>query len=96
MVAARRARSIQHARLLRAAEHFGAGDLLVVNVSATVPAATTARRADGTTIRVHFSTPAPGIGGDRHVIELRTADGSRPLRARTGELLALDCRRWDA
>ncbi len=90
MVAGRRARSIEHTRFCKLPDHLAAGDLLVINISATVAAATAARRADGSAIRVHVSTPAPGIGGDRHVVELRTADGSRPLRARTGELLALD------
>jgi len=89
MVAARRCGSIEHARFSELPEQLRAGDLLVVNISATVPAATAARRADGSVIRVHVSAPAPGVGADQHVVELRTADGARPLRGVTGELLSL-------
>ena len=37
-----------------------AGDLLVVNTSATIPAALPATRADGTAVDLHLSTPVPG------------------------------------
>lgn len=37
------------------------GDLLVVNVSATLPAALGAQRADGREVMVHLSTPVPGV-----------------------------------
>ena len=50
------------------------GDLLVVNTSATLPAALSAR-LDGSAVRVHLSTP---LGHGRWVVELRTAD-LRPL-----------------
>ena len=36
------------------------GDLLVVNTSATIPAALPARRADGTALQLHISTALPG------------------------------------
>ena len=40
--------------------HLRAGDLLVVNTSATIPAALPATRADGTAVDLHLSTPLPG------------------------------------
>ena len=40
--------------------HLRAGDLLVVNTSATIPAALPATRADGTVVDLHLSTPVPG------------------------------------
>jgi S-adenosylmethionine:tRNA ribosyltransferase-isomerase len=64
------------------------GDLLVVNTSATLPAALPA----GGSLRLHLSTPLPGSFGDdgheRWVVELR--DGSAAYRgARAGERLPL-------
>jgi S-adenosylmethionine:tRNA ribosyltransferase-isomerase len=64
------------------------GDLLVVNTSATLPAALPA----GGALRLHLSTPLPGVfpddGHERWVAELR--DGSAPYRGgRAGERLAL-------
>jgi len=57
------------------------GDLLVVNTSATLPAALPAR-LDGGDVRVHLSTP---LGPRRWVVELRAADLGRlerpPVRA---------------
>lgn len=50
------------------------GDLLVVNTSATIPAAVPAR-VGSVEVHVHFSTP---LGTGRWVVELRTAD-LRPL-----------------
>jgi len=40
--------------------HLHAGDLLVVNTSATIPAALPATRADGAAVDLHLSTPVPG------------------------------------
>jgi len=64
------------------------GDLLVVNTSATLPAALPA----GGTLRLHLSTPLPGAfaddGHERWVVELR--DGTAPYRrGRAGERLPL-------
>jgi S-adenosylmethionine:tRNA ribosyltransferase-isomerase len=64
------------------------GDLLVVNTSATLPAALAA----GDTLRLHLSTPLPGAfehdGHERWVVELR--DGAAPYRrVRAGERLPL-------
>jgi S-adenosylmethionine:tRNA ribosyltransferase-isomerase len=84
-------------------DHLRAGDLLVVNTSATLPAALTATRADGTAVDLHLSTPAPGPGSPpaglhratpaharrlRWVVELRRA-GARFRSAGGGERLAL-------
>ena len=60
------------------------GDLLVVNVSATLPAAVAAAGA-----RVHFSTRVPGLDQSWRVVEVRTENGSRPQRARVGERIKL-------
>jgi S-adenosylmethionine:tRNA ribosyltransferase-isomerase len=62
------------------------GDLLVVNTSATVPAAFRARRADGTELDLHVSTPLPD--SDHRLVELRR-DGGSFRGARAGERLAL-------
>ncbi|HJQ46830.1 MAG TPA: S-adenosylmethionine:tRNA ribosyltransferase-isomerase [Amycolatopsis sp.] len=51
------------------------GDLVVVNTSATLPAAVDARRADGTAAPVHVSTPLDN--GD-WVVEVRLLDASGP------------------
>ena len=48
-----------HARFADLPCHLAPGDLLVVNESATIPAAVPAVREDGSRVQVHFSTPAP-------------------------------------
>jgi S-adenosylmethionine:tRNA ribosyltransferase-isomerase len=40
-------------------------------------------------VRVHFSTPAPGLEDRWRVAELRSPDGSRPITGVTGESLEL-------
>ena len=68
------------------------GDLLVVNTSATMPAALPATRADGR-VDVHLSTPLPALeprgARSRWVVELRRARRPLPRRGRAGERLAL-------
>jgi S-adenosylmethionine:tRNA ribosyltransferase-isomerase len=77
---------LTHARAHDLPEHLRAGDIVVVNTSATLPAALPARRADGTPLRLHLSTRA---GGERRwVVELR-AGGERFAGGRAGERLAL-------
>ena len=49
-----------HATFRDLADHLEAGDLLVVNTSATVPAAVDAELSDRTRIVVHVSTQLPG------------------------------------
>ena len=48
-----------HARFRDLPDFLDRGDLLVANDSATLPAALVARRADGSEIRLHLSTPLP-------------------------------------
>ncbi|HVW42528.1 MAG TPA: S-adenosylmethionine:tRNA ribosyltransferase-isomerase [Amycolatopsis sp.] len=63
------------------------GDLVVVNTSATLPAAVDARRADGTAAPVHVSTPLDN--GD-WIVEVRLLDASGPdLSVTTGDEVTL-------
>jgi S-adenosylmethionine:tRNA ribosyltransferase-isomerase len=83
---------LEHRRFRDLADILEPGDLLVVNTSATLPAALDAERSGGEVLRLHLSTPLPGVwpddGFERWVVELR--DGSRPCRCgRAGERLAL-------
>jgi S-adenosylmethionine:tRNA ribosyltransferase-isomerase len=55
-------------------EFLRAGDLLVLNTSATLPAALTALRANGDEIALHWSTSLPG---DLHVVEPRVKVAGR-------------------
>jgi S-adenosylmethionine:tRNA ribosyltransferase-isomerase len=91
MVASRSTGEIAHHRFDELPELLAPGDLMVVNVSATLPAAVPGRRErDGSAVRVHFSTRAPGLDA-RHwrVVELRTSDGARPRPGDAGELIEL-------
>jgi len=79
LLVARNGSDITHTRFTHLADHLEPGDLLVVNDSATLPAAADGNREDGTAVTVHFSGPLPG---DRDfpvwVVELRPdprADG---------------------
>ena len=63
------------------------GDLVVVNTSATLPAALRAERADGTTVDLHVSTPLPDRPAYR-LVELRR-EGAPFRGGRAGERLAL-------
>ncbi len=89
MIADRSDGSISHSRFDRLPEIVRAGDLVVINVSATLPAAVAAKRSDGSPLKVHFSTRAPELDESWRVIELRTEDGSRPERGRAGETIQL-------
>jgi S-adenosylmethionine:tRNA ribosyltransferase-isomerase len=92
LVASRATGALEHRRFHDLPELLAPGDLVVVNTSATLPAAIGARRRDGRALRVHAAMPAPGLDGDtRWLIELRSPDGSSPLRdGRAGERIALD------
>ena len=81
MVADRADGSIVHARFDRLPELLQAGDLVVINVSATLPAAVAGRRSDGGPVRVHFATRAPELDESWRVVELRS-DGRVATRAR--------------
>jgi S-adenosylmethionine:tRNA ribosyltransferase-isomerase len=89
MLVARAGRPLVHARFLDLPQHLSPGDLLVVNASATIPAALSARRADGTAVELHLSTPEPPPAGrpDRWVVELRR--GGERFPGTAGEALAL-------
>jgi S-adenosylmethionine:tRNA ribosyltransferase-isomerase len=56
LVTDRRKHTHIHARFLRLAEFLRAGDLLIVNDSATLPAALDARRENGASIPLHVSS----------------------------------------
>jgi S-adenosylmethionine:tRNA ribosyltransferase-isomerase len=90
LVARRREQSIEHDRFDRLDQLLAPGDLLVVNVSATMPAAANALRENGEPVRLHFAMPAPRHPDGWWIVELRTSDGSTPLRASAPERLALD------
>jgi S-adenosylmethionine:tRNA ribosyltransferase-isomerase len=87
MVATKHDGQVVHARFADLPSFLEAGDLLVVNVSATLPAALPALRGDGSRLDLHLSTPAPL---DEHgwVVELRR-DGQPFTQVRDGERLQL-------
>ncbi len=70
--------AIIHAAFRELPELLAPGDLVVVNVSATLAAAVAGERADGSSVRVHFATRAPDLDERWRVVELRSADGARP------------------
>ncbi|HEX3979200.1 MAG TPA: S-adenosylmethionine:tRNA ribosyltransferase-isomerase [Solirubrobacteraceae bacterium] len=80
---------ITHAAFPELPEFLHAGDLVVVNLSQTLPAAVAAVRADGSAVRVHFATRAPKLDDRWRVVELRSADGASPVRGRAGETIQL-------
>jgi S-adenosylmethionine:tRNA ribosyltransferase-isomerase len=90
MVATRSTGELGNARFRELPDYLDPGDLVVVNVSATLPAALAARRSDGSSARVHFGTRAPRLDDSWRVVELRSADGACPLRPKAGERLELD------
>ena len=82
-------RPLRHERFDRLPGALRPGDLLVVNNSATLPAALSGIRPSWEPVRVHLSSR---LGPDRWVVELRrpTATGHRPLRTgRAGEVVGL-------
>jgi len=89
LVARRSDALIAHRHFYELPEILRPGDLLVINVSATLPAAVRGQRADGSAVRVHFATRAPRLDELWRVVELRSADGARPARALAGESVTL-------
>jgi S-adenosylmethionine:tRNA ribosyltransferase-isomerase len=65
--------SIVHSRFRELPRFLAPGDLLVVNTSATLPAALAAERADGTVLELRLSTPARGLA-QHWIVELRRGD----------------------
>jgi S-adenosylmethionine:tRNA ribosyltransferase-isomerase len=85
LVASRDDRALVHARFRELWRFLLPGDLLVVNTSATLPAALPVR-LDGEELELHVSTP---VGGGDWVVELRTPE-RLPFRApRSGGRLEL-------
>jgi S-adenosylmethionine:tRNA ribosyltransferase-isomerase len=81
--------TLRHARFADLPRLLSAGDCLVVNVSATIPAALPGRRETGAPVRIHCSTRAPGLDQSWRVVEVRSADGSRPERGSRDERISL-------
>ncbi|MGZ6694546.1 MAG: S-adenosylmethionine:tRNA ribosyltransferase-isomerase [Solirubrobacteraceae bacterium] len=92
MVAERGSGRIEHARFRDLPAYLAPGDLVVVNVSATIAAAVGATRSDGTRVHVHVATRAPHAPSDDWwVVEVRCEGGAAPFRAaRAGDRLTLD------
>ena len=88
MLVARGDGRLAHARARELPDFLNPGDLVVINTSATLPAALAARRSDGTALELRLSTPLPGAADDRWVVELRA--GAEPFRGgRAGDVLDL-------
>ena len=88
LVANRADGSIVHSRFRDLPRHLAPGDLLVVNTSATLPAAVTATRPDGEALELRLSTPASDLDPERFwIVELRRGD--EPYAAGVGERLML-------
>jgi S-adenosylmethionine:tRNA ribosyltransferase-isomerase len=79
---------LAHARFRDLARYLTPGDLLVVNTTGTLAAAVDTRRANGSEVTVHFSTP---LDDGCWVAELRRGDEQRArvTDAEPGETIAL-------
>lgn len=79
---------VRHARFRDLGTYLRPGDLLVVNTSATLPAAVDARRPDGRGVIVHFSTE---LDDGRWLVEMRPPEnGGGPVPdGRVGEVVSL-------
>lgn len=86
LVAHRASGVLAHAHARDLPDLLVPGDLVVVNTSATLPAALVARGADGAPVDLHVSTRLPD--SERRLVELRR-DGARFPDGRAGETLAL-------
>lgn len=84
-----RGTEVSHHRFTRLPDLLRAGDVLVVNTSATLAAAVDGRLG-GEPVVVHFSTrgdrghPGPGPAGGRWAVELRRPDGTGSTAPRAG------------
>ena len=75
LVSSRRDGSILHGRFGDLPQFLAPGDLVVVNTSATLPAALPATRADGEQLELRLSTPARDHDSERFwIVELRRGD----------------------
>lgn len=78
---------VEHARFRDLPRFLRPGDLLVVNTSATLPAAVDGVDGDGGTVVVHVARP---LAAPDWVVELRRPDGDGPvLDARAGAVVRL-------
>jgi S-adenosylmethionine:tRNA ribosyltransferase-isomerase len=92
MVAHRSGGDVEHARFRDLPDHLNGGDLLVINVSATLPAAVPGRLRDGRDVELRFATAAPDLElrGSWWIVELRSPDGVSPYTGgRAGESVEL-------
>jgi S-adenosylmethionine:tRNA ribosyltransferase-isomerase len=81
LVASRGDGSLAHATFRDLPHFLNAGDLLVINTSATLPAAVPACGSDGSSLELRFATAAPRLPDGRWwVVELRSGDGATPYR----------------
>jgi S-adenosylmethionine:tRNA ribosyltransferase-isomerase len=89
MVASNRDGRITHAQFKDLPAFLAAGDLVVVNTSATLPAALPAERSDGWKLELRLSTPVPHrVAEHWWIVELRASE--RPfLAGREGDELSL-------
>jgi S-adenosylmethionine:tRNA ribosyltransferase-isomerase len=89
LVARMRDGRIAHAKFRDLPSFLAPGDVVVVNTSATLPAALSAQRANGSAVELRLSTPAPHRVAERWwIVELREQDQPFPS-GRVGEVLAL-------
>jgi S-adenosylmethionine:tRNA ribosyltransferase-isomerase len=92
LVAERERGALAHTRFRALPDHLRAGDLLVVNVSATLPAAVPGRLGGEEPVELRFATAAPDLElrGSWWIVELRSPDGASPHRgARAGRRVSL-------
>ena len=92
LVAERSTGALAHTRFRELGDHLRAGDLLVVNTSATLPAAVPGTLDGREPVELRFATAAPDLElhGSWWIVELRSPDGIRPFGgAGAGERVAL-------
>lgn len=89
LLAADDRRPLRHRRFTDLPELLEPGDLLVVNISDTEPAALRGHRPDGRSAWVHVSGPLRGGGPETFVVELRTPEGARVRDATAGDTVTL-------
>jgi S-adenosylmethionine:tRNA ribosyltransferase-isomerase len=88
LVARRRDGGIVHTQFRELPSFLAPGDLVVVNNSATLPAALHVERGDGSAFELRLSTPAPNGPASYWIVELRR--GGAPFGgAHVGECFAL-------
>ncbi len=78
-----------HARFADLPDFLRSGDLVVLNVSKTLPAALTARRADGSEVAVHLSSQLPAGLSLVEFRETRVTEGEQLALAGGGRVSAL-------